>query len=72
MYELMLACAGGFDHSRAAVESQSSSELSSVLRLSGLPATADEETVTELFPGMMLEFLSEMMTNVWLFLLITA
>ena len=29
-------------------------ELSPVLRVSGLPLTADEHTVAELFPGMML------------------
>jgi len=38
----------------AAAQNLPTYELSPVLRVSGLPLTADENTVAELFPGMML------------------
>jgi len=48
--ESLAECVGGVKDSRAS-ETTPADESSSVLRVSGLPLTADKQTVVALFPG---------------------
>jgi len=54
-----VVCVDGAKHGQSrANEDEILSELNSVLRLTGLPLTATQDTVTDLFPGTLCHCLS--------------